>query len=199
MPDVITPGDVPTRDLATAGWTFRDIAGATRSSSTSNPGSADFAALATLVGALATLSNASPIEIRANGRRELDTTDTDWFVLDEAFATVNTVAVFVAEDFAAEEVQAIEVPAPDASILSPGSSTVINLSLPVVATVVSAIEAFLNTGGGQNYAVVRGFISSRSKRARGAIQVPESAQIGEPSPTALPSDEPGTLELPSGP
>lgn len=197
MPDIITPGLVPSADRAIFGATWKDLTGRTRSTSLDNPGEAAASAFSALVAASAALSNASPVELRGTVTTAYDDADPDWYVYDDAHAGVDTVAVFVAEDFASGDVQRWEVPAIDVTHLASGSDSIVDLGDANVVTMVSALQAYLNADG-DNYTVKRAFLSSRSRRAAKSISQPRVAdQIAEPSGTGSPGAGPGELELPS--
>jgi len=187
-------GTVPTRTDDSGSVTFKDLRGSTRSMLVPNPGGGDLASFETVITEAAQMSNATPIRYNLTSGVEYDDSDAGWVVYDDAFSSVNTVAVFVFEDFVTSDIIRIEVPAVDAQFLAPGSDTIIDLGATPVGAFTAAALTHLNQGGA-SYDVKRGFLSERSKRSRGTVNKPIPAQILEPNETTSePGDAPGTTE-----
>lgn len=165
------------------GITVIDFGGRKKSTSIevigTQPSAAQINALRSAIGEA---TNGTTLEVRSSAIEGIDPTDAAVELYDEAYAAVNSVGVFVFQDFSTRDLQQIEVPAVDASLFEPDGET-IDPTNALALAIINAGVAALNAGGA-GYTFQRGFLSGRVQRAAGRrVNLPlEEPGIGENPP-----------------
>jgi len=115
------------------------------------------------------------------------------FTYDEAYSTVQTLAVFKFQN-ALNEVARVELPAPDASILTPDYMKV-DVNQAEAAALITETLYILNERGlnDNTYVLVDTQVVHRSLRGAGTRVVPES--FTEPGIADLPGSPPGEIPV----
>lgn len=189
MPNSLGVAGVPVQTARAFSASFVDWRGERRASSIILPAAATDAEINALSLSLGSASNAALVE-RHNDTfaRVINVADPQVEAFDEAYDNVGWVAVFAFQN-GVGTVQAIELPAPDASLFLEDGKTIdptAVLSAGIIAGALTALNAGDPAG---DYIFTRGYVAQRKvKTSRSKVR---PGAFVEPAGLDLPGDEPG--------